>query len=59
LSKNRQRQEALPGTRAELKLEVKALKWRTDVASVFPATKSVVATQDTHARPSRSVCEGR
>ncbi len=52
--------EALPGARADLKVEVKARKWLIDVASVCPATKSVVASggQAEHAPPSRSVREG-
>ncbi len=40
--------EALPGARADLKVEVKARKWLIDVAIVCPATKSVVARQNTH-----------
>ncbi len=53
--------EAHPAARADLKVEVKARKWLIDVAVVCPATKSVVAKQYSrvHARPSRSVCEGR
>ncbi len=53
MSKNRPRRptEALPGARADLKVEVKARKWLTDVAIVCPATKSVVARQNTHLHP--------
>ncbi len=40
--------EALLGARADLKVEVKARKWLIDVAIVCPATKSVVARQNTH-----------
>jgi hypothetical protein len=49
--------EALPGARADLKVEVKARKWLIDVC---PATKSVVARQNTHLHPgvARSVREG-
>ncbi len=43
--------EALPGARADLKVEVKACKWLIDVAIVCPATKSVVARQNTHLHP--------
>ena len=39
------------GARADLKVEVKARKWLVDVAIVCPATKSVVARQNTHLHP--------
>ncbi len=48
----------LPGARAELKVEVKARKWLVDVAIVCPATKSVVARQNTHANPRVSAKAG-
>jgi hypothetical protein len=35
----------------DLKVEVKARKWLTDVAVVCPATKPVVARQYTHVNP--------
>jgi hypothetical protein len=50
--------EALPGARADLKVEVKARKWLIDVAIVCPATKSVVARQNTHLHPGVSAKAG-
>jgi hypothetical protein len=50
--------EALPGARADLKGEVKARKWLIDVAIVCPATKSVVARQNTHVHPGVSAKAG-
>ncbi len=50
--------EALPGARADLKVEVKARKWLGDVAIVCPATKSVVARQNTHLHPGVSAKAG-
>jgi hypothetical protein len=54
--------EALPGARADLKVrvrvEVKARKWLIDVAIVCPATKSVVARQNTHVHPGVSAKAG-
>jgi hypothetical protein len=50
--------EALQGARADLKVEVKAPKWLIDVAIVCPATKSVVARQNTHLHPGVSAKAG-
>ncbi len=43
---------------ADLKVEVKARKWLTDVAIVCPTTKSVVARQYTHINPGVSAKAG-
>ncbi len=59
MSKNRQRlAAALRGAWADLKVEVKARKWLIDVAIVCPATKSVVARQNTHVHPEVSAKAG-
>ena len=50
--------EALPGARADLKVEVKARKWLIDVAIVCPATRSVVARQNTYVHPGVSAKAG-
>ena len=42
----------------DLKMEVKARKWLIDVAIVCPATKSVVARQNTHLDPGVSTKAG-
>ena len=50
--------EALPGARADLKVDVKARKWLVDVAIVCPATKSLVATQEYLRRQVRNIQGG-
>jgi hypothetical protein len=52
------RNTTAPAARADLKVEVKARKWLTDVAVVCPATKSVVARQNTHLHPGVSAKAG-
>ena len=47
--------EALPGARADLKVEVKARKWLIDVAIVCPATKAVVARPGVSAKAGEAV----
>ncbi len=49
--------EALPGARADLKVEVKARKWLIDVATRVPRHQ-VSGGQAEHAPPPRSVYEG-
>jgi hypothetical protein len=50
--------EALPGARADLKVDVKARKWLVAVAIVCPATKSLVATQEYLRRQVRNKYKG-